>query len=42
LRSGDPAVVARVADGRCLLDLRCVPPAADASVRAAVLTALSR
>ena len=30
LRLGDPAVVGRVEHGRCLIDLRCVPPDADA------------
>ncbi|AZT95145.1 L-seryl-tRNA(Sec) selenium transferase [Brevibacterium aurantiacum] len=29
LRTGDPAVVARVHQGRCLIDLRCVPEAED-------------
>ena len=29
LRQGDPAVVARLDGGRCLLDLRCVPPSDD-------------
>jgi L-seryl-tRNA(Ser) seleniumtransferase len=37
LRLGDPAVVARLEDGRCLLDLRCVPPSDDEAVIAAVL-----
>jgi L-seryl-tRNA(Ser) seleniumtransferase len=37
LRLGDPAVVGRVEGGRLLLDLRCVPAGADATVRAAVL-----
>ena len=37
LRAGDPPVVGRVADGRCLLDLRCVPPADDEVVERAVL-----
>ncbi len=41
LRAGNPAVVARVADGRCLLDLRCVPADADPIVRAAVLAVLA-
>ena len=37
LRTGTPCVVGRVADGRCLLDLRCVPPEDDGRVRDAVL-----
>ncbi|TCC00243.1 L-seryl-tRNA(Sec) selenium transferase [Micromonospora zingiberis] len=37
LRTGEPPVLGRVAHGRLLLDLRCVPPHADAAVRAAVL-----
>jgi L-seryl-tRNA(Ser) seleniumtransferase len=40
LRSGTPAVVARVEQGRCLLDLRCVPECDDALVVRAVLAAL--
>ncbi|MDG4797663.1 L-seryl-tRNA(Sec) selenium transferase [Micromonospora sp. WMMD1082] len=37
LRTGDPPVLGRVARGRLLLDLRCVPERADGWVRAAVL-----
>jgi L-seryl-tRNA(Ser) seleniumtransferase len=37
LRVGDPCVVARVENGRCLVDLRCVPADDDASVLKAVL-----
>ena len=37
LRLGDPAVVGRIERGRCLLDLRCVPPNADPDVIRAVL-----
>jgi L-seryl-tRNA(Ser) seleniumtransferase len=37
LRSGDPCVVGRVEHGRCLLDLRCVPPEADGEIAKAVL-----
>jgi L-seryl-tRNA(Ser) seleniumtransferase len=40
LRVGDPAVLARVHDGACLLDLRCVPEADDERVLAAVQAAL--
>ncbi|MGO1536989.1 MAG: L-seryl-tRNA(Sec) selenium transferase [Yaniella sp.] len=29
LRTGSPAILPRVADGRCLIDLRCVPEADD-------------
>ncbi|MGN9778981.1 L-seryl-tRNA(Sec) selenium transferase [Micromonospora sp. H33] len=37
LRTGEPPVLGRVAHGRVLLDLRCVPADADDTVRAAVL-----
>lgn len=40
LRRGEPAVVARVERGRCLLDLRCVPVDADAALGAAALAAV--
>ncbi len=36
LRSADPAVLARVEEGRCLLDVRAVPEDADAALAAAV------
>lgn len=36
LRLGDPAIVARVHQGRCLIDLRCVPEAEDDRVAEAV------
>lgn len=36
LRGTDPAVLARVEDGRCLLDLRAVPPDVDARLVEAV------
>jgi L-seryl-tRNA(Ser) seleniumtransferase len=39
LRAGDPPVVARVEDDRVLLDLRTVPPAADAELVDLVLEA---
>jgi len=42
LRTGDPAVLPRVHDGACLLDLRCVPEADDERLRAAVRAALAR
>ncbi|MDD7811939.1 L-seryl-tRNA(Sec) selenium transferase [Mycobacterium sp. CSUR Q5927] len=42
LRTGDPAVLPRVHDGACLLDLRCVPPDDDERLLAAVRTALDR
>ena len=41
LRAGDPAVLARTERGRCLLDLRGLPPAADADLAAAVLACTS-
>lgn len=40
LRAGDPPVVARVEGGRCLVDLRCVDPADDETVAAALRAAL--
>ncbi|GFG71795.1 L-seryl-tRNA(Sec) selenium transferase [Mycolicibacter senuensis] len=40
LRAGDPAVLPRVHDGACLLDLRCIPDADDERLLAAVRAAL--
>lgn len=37
LRLGSPSVVGRLEHGRCLLDLRCVPPEAERALIAAVL-----
>ena len=42
LRLGEPAVVARVHQGRCLVDLRCVPEADDESIAAAIARVLDR
>lgn len=39
LRLGTPPVLPRVHDGACLVDLRCIPPAYDADVAAAILAA---
>jgi L-seryl-tRNA(Ser) seleniumtransferase len=39
LRTGTPAVLGRVADGRLLLDLRTVPPGDEAPLRAALAAA---
>jgi L-seryl-tRNA(Ser) seleniumtransferase len=39
LRAGHPAVLGRVDHGRCLLDLRALPPDADETLRDAVLAA---
>ena len=39
LRTGRPPVIARIDHDRCLVDLRCIPPADDAVVRDAVLAA---
>lgn len=36
LRRGDPAIVARVHQGRCLVDLRCVPESEDNRIAAAI------
>jgi L-seryl-tRNA(Ser) seleniumtransferase len=41
LRAGDPPVLARVHDGRCLVDLRCVPESEDERLIAAVSAALT-
>jgi L-seryl-tRNA(Ser) seleniumtransferase len=41
LRTGTPAVVGRVQDGRCLLDLRTVAPEDDEALVAAVLACTS-
>ena len=38
LRAGTPPVLGRIERGRCLLDLRALPPDADALVRTAVLS----
>ena len=42
LRMGEPAVVGRIAGGRLLLDLRCVPPSSDHELVAAVQAARRR
>lgn len=41
LRTGDPAVLPRVHDGACLLDLRCIPEADDDRLLEAVRAALN-
>jgi L-seryl-tRNA(Ser) seleniumtransferase len=41
LRAGNPAVLSRVHDGVCLLDLRCVPEADDDRLLTAVQAALA-
>ncbi len=41
LRAGDPPVLARVHDGACLVDLRCVPESEDERLIAAVSVALN-
>ena len=38
LRTGRPPIVTRVEHGHCVLDLRCVPPADDETVRHAVVS----
>jgi L-seryl-tRNA(Ser) seleniumtransferase len=40
LRAGDPAVVPRLEGGRCVLDLRCVPPSDDELLIRAVLACM--
>jgi L-seryl-tRNA(Ser) seleniumtransferase len=42
LRLGDPAVLPRVHDGACLLDLRCIPESDDERLLDAVRDALAR
>jgi L-seryl-tRNA(Ser) seleniumtransferase len=42
LRSGHPAVIGRIADGRVVLDLRTVPPQRDGDLAAAISGALRR
>ncbi|NEA26794.1 L-seryl-tRNA(Sec) selenium transferase, partial [Actinomadura bangladeshensis] len=42
LRRGVPAVMGRVEDGRCLLDLRPVPPDRDDDLTGAVQAAAAR
>jgi len=42
LRAGDPAVLPRVHNGACLLDLRCIPESDDDRLLAAVRAALAR
>ena len=39
LRLGEPAVLARVHDGRCLVDLRCIPEDSDEALLKALLAA---
>lgn len=39
LRAGDPPVLGRLAEGRCLLDLRALPPETDEALTAAVRAA---
>ena len=41
LRAGDPAVLPRVHDGACLVDLRCIPESDDDRLLAAVRAALA-
>ena len=41
LRAGDPAVLPRVHDGACLVDLRCIPEADDDRLLAAVAEAVA-
>ena len=41
LRTGSPAVLPRVADGACLVDLRCIPAADDARLEDAIRAAFN-
>jgi L-seryl-tRNA(Ser) seleniumtransferase len=40
LRAGRPAVVGRIERGRCLIDVRCVPPADDSRLATAIRASL--
>lgn len=40
LRTGEPAVLPRVHDGACLVDLRCVPETSDVALEGAIRAAL--
>ncbi len=42
LRAGSPAVVGRVADGACLIDLRCIPETEDQNLLHAIKAALAK
>ncbi|GAA0034498.1 L-seryl-tRNA(Sec) selenium transferase [Brevibacterium metallidurans] len=42
LRLGDPAVVGRVHQGVCLIDLRCVPESSDTAIAEAIRAAADR
>lgn len=41
LRTGEPAILARIHQGACLVDLRCIPGDRDADVAAAISAALA-
>ncbi|WP_166975185.1 L-seryl-tRNA(Sec) selenium transferase [Brevibacterium atlanticum] len=41
LRTGDPTIVTRVHQGRCLVDLRCVPASEDDRIAAAIARVLA-
>ena len=41
LRTGTPAIVGRVHEGRCLLDLRCVPEHRDVDIATAIVDVLA-
>ena len=42
LRSSEPSILPRIHDGRCLVDLRCIPEDQDEVVTSAVFRALGR
>jgi L-seryl-tRNA(Ser) seleniumtransferase len=42
LRAGEPPVIARIEEGRVVLDLRTVDPAADQALAGALIAALER
>jgi len=42
LREARPPTIARIADGEVVLDLRAVPAARDADLRAVLVAALAR
>lgn len=41
LRAGDPAVLPRVHDGACLIDLRCIPESDDSALLATIRAAIA-
>ena len=42
LRDGEPPVLARVTEGRCVVDLRTVAPSEDATLLTALRSAMAK